>query len=305
MIPYLVGCAVLALAVIVEIVLPGRPVYQYGWYNALLIGGFVLCAIRGVALARGRETTVALLALAGTAALVVAGVANGLFAPEPSLAIGSPGATVRDDDLRGALLFPLATTDPVVRLRRGGSVVGIGPGGSRFVGAFVLRQVPRQVVALDVTDARGAHLTVTQPSGSAFLSPVLAMATEQNVAGMTLPFDTFAVPAAHRIVRTVLFDARHAAMLKSIDARGKSAVLFAVDDEDDRPVAGGLGIAVDGTTARVAGLRIRARVLTYPAIGIAPVPLPLFAGLGLAALLAAAAAAALRRKTLDGEGANP
>jgi len=298
-IPFLVGCAAIACAVVAEIVFPGRALFQYGWYNALLAGAAVLCAIRAAALARGGYALPAVLAIAGTGTLAIAGIANGLFAPEPSLAIGAPGSTVRNDDLRGALVFPLSSTDPIVRLVRGDGTADIGPAGERFAGAFALWQEPRDVVAVDVSDARGAHLTVTQPSGNSFLSPVLTMPTMQNVAGMTLPFDTFAVPAAHRIVKAVLFDPRHAAMLRTVDAAGKSAVLFAVDDEEDRPVVGGLGMAIDGRTTAVGGLRVRPLVMRYPAIRIAPVPLPLAVGLGFALLLGAIALG-LSRRNLDG-----
>ena len=41
------GCAAIAVVVLVEFFYPGQALYQYGWFNALLAGGFVLCAVRG------------------------------------------------------------------------------------------------------------------------------------------------------------------------------------------------------------------------------------------------------------------
>jgi len=284
----LAGCVAIALAVLLELVWPGQPIYQYGWYNALLATAFVVCAIRARALAReGAAPALALLTLvAGTAALTIAGVANGLFAPDPQVVIGSPGASVRVDDLRGSLTFPLASADPVVRLDRNGSPTEIGASGFRIAAAFALSQVRRQVLAVDVTDARGAHLTVTQPNGSAFLSPVLTMPTEQNIAGMMLPFDTFAVPAAHRVVKVVLFDRRHAAMLKTLPPDGAGgAVLFSVADEDDRAVAHGIGLVPDGATVALGGLRLKGLAISYPAVRIAAVPVPLVLALGVLLLL--------------------
>jgi len=292
------GCAAIALAVLLEIALPGQPIYQYGWYNALLATAFVICAVRARTLAReGAAPAPALLTLiAGTAALTIAGVANGLFAPAPQVVIGSPGASVRVDDLRGTLAFPLAGTDPVVRLERNGGVTEIGAGGFRIAAAFALSQVPRQVLAVDVTDARGAHLTVTQPNGSAFLSPVLTMPTQQNIAGMLLPFDSFAVPAAHRVVKAVLFDRRHAEMLKAMPPGGTGgAALFSVSDEDDRAIPHGIGLAPDGATIALGGLRLKGLAISYPAVRIAAVPVPIVLALGMLLLLGGAIWCRLRK----------
>ena len=294
----LAGCVAIAIAVLLELVWPGQAVYQYGWYNALLATAFVLCAVRARAVAReGGVPALALLALVvGTGALTIAGVANGLFAPDPHVVIGSPGASVRVDDLHGSLSFPLATADPVVRLDRNGSLTEIGAGGFHIAAAFALSQVRRQVLAVDVADARGAHLTVTQPNGSAFLSPVLTMPTQQNIAGMLLPFDTFAVPAAHRVVKVVLFDRRHAEMLKTLrsDSPG-GAVLFSVSDEDDRAIPHGIALVADGTTVALGGLRLKGLAIAYPAIRIAAVPVPLVLVLGTLLLLGGAIWCRLRK----------
>lgn len=298
MIGLLAGCVVIALAVLLELVVPGQPIYQYGWYNALLATAFVVCAVRARGLARsGAAPALALLTVAvGTGALTIAGVANGLFAPDPQVVIGSPGASVRVDDLRGSLYFPLAGTDPVVRLDRGGSVTEIGAGGFHIAAAFALSQVSRQVLAVDVTDARGAHLTVTQPNGSAFLSPVLTMPTQQNIAGMMLPFDTFAVPAAHRVVKVVLFDRRHAEMLKTLPPGGSGgAALFSVSDENDRAIPHGIGLAPDGATVALGGLRLKGVAISYPAVRIAAVPVPLVLALGVLLLLGGAIWCRLRK----------
>lgn len=284
----LAGCIALGLIAFAELLFPGQAVYQYGWFNALLVAAFVICAVRARQVAREKVApALALLTVVvGTGVFVIAAVANGLFAPDPQTIIGSPGASVHVADLRGSLVFPLAVTDTVVRLDRGGSITEIPASGLHFAAAFALSQAPRTVLAVDVADPRGAHLTVTQPNGGAFLSPVLTLPSQQNVAGMNLPFDSFAVPAAHRIVKVVLFDARHAEMLKAIDTHGRGAALFAVDDENDKPVARGLGLAIDGESTDLGGLRLKAVAMQYPAVRIAAVPVPLVLALGALLLLA-------------------
>jgi hypothetical protein len=293
----LAGCVAIAAATLLELFFPGKAFYQYGWYNGLLAAAFVICAIRARQVVRdGRAPALAMLALVvGTGTLAIAAVANGLFAPDPQLVIGSPGASVRVNDLGGSLVFPLETADPIVRLDRGGRITAIPVTGNHLAGAFALAQVSRRVLAVDVADARGAHLTLTQPNGSAFLSPVLTMPTQQTVAGMTLPFDTFAVPAAHRMVKVVLFDERHAGMLKSIETGGRGAALFAVDDEDERAVPHGMGLALDGQTVALGGLRLKGLALEYPAISVAAVPAPAVVALGLVLLLGGAIWCRLRK----------
>lgn len=285
---------VLAL-VLAQFVAPGKLVYHYGWYNVAILGLLALSVSwwRAVARREPRFAPVAALALLGVGAVGLTGVANGLLAPDDTTVVGAPGATVAVDDLHGSLIFPLIDpSDPrevVVSLRRGNATMEIPPDASRLAGAFLLRAQGRAAVAVDAADATGAHLTITQPTGTAFLSPVLTMSAEQTIEGMTLPFDSFAVPAAHRLVHAVLFDTRHLAMLRNVPGVGRPAVLFAVDDETGRPLAHAIRLAFDGQQVSVGGLRLRPRVLRYPAIRIVSVPLPIAIGIGLGLLLAASA----------------
>jgi len=227
-------------AVVVELVLPGRTVYHAGWYNV------VLAALAIVALAAGRRqlrrapdarlrlAVIAMMAGAGIVAL--AGVASGLLAPDDQTFVGAPGQRLRVESL-GSLSFPLASSESAasgaVTLERplhGAVTIGERP---FYAGNFVIRTTPRDFVYVEARDLHGNRLTVTQPSGSVFLSPVLLMQHRQTIAGMDLPFDSFSVPAAQRVVRAVLFTASQAAMLlRAGAAPGAPAVLFAVDDEN-------------------------------------------------------------------------
>jgi hypothetical protein len=51
-------------------------------------------------------------------------------------------------------------------------------------------------------------------------------------------------------------------------------VLFAVDDEDDRPIPGAIAFAHNGETVDIAGLHLRAETFRFPAIEVIAVPSP-------------------------------
>jgi hypothetical protein len=179
-------------------------------------------------------------------------------------------------DLNATLDFPLVhaakTATEVTLERPGRSPLTIGRN-VRSAGSFVLWSSPRDVVHVEARDLSGGRLTITQPTGTSFLSPVLLMQQRQTIAGLDVPFDSFAVPAAHRIVKAVLFSAAQAAMMRGFSAGALSpAVLFAVDDQDDRPLPHAIALARDGDAVTVGGLELRAAVLAYPAVEMASAP---------------------------------
>ena len=209
------------IGVAAQILVPDRAMFHAGWYSV----GLAVLASWAVIVTR-RQPLIAF----GIAVLAFAGVASGLLGPDPRTVIGAPGASVRVDEAGGTLLFPLAQGDaPTVTLERGSSTKPIGA--RRFTATALLRSVPRSVVAVQAFDRRGAHLTITQPTGSAFLSPVLLMGTTQNINGLDLPYDTFAVPAAHRIVRAVLFSQAQAASMPALAGAHAPVVLFDLEDD--------------------------------------------------------------------------
>lgn len=280
--------AVIAIAVIVQWIFPGRDVYHYGWFNAIVIALIVLALAqvrRELAGADARKRTGTLLAALGITLVGIAGVANGLLAPDPQTIIGAPGSSVRVDELGRSLDFPLIESD----------TRNFPP--QRIAGSFLLRPVPRSVVEIAAFDARGAHLTITQPTGSAFLSPVLLMQSQQTIAGMSLPYDSFAVPAAHRMVKAVLFSAQQAAALHGVAASGGPAVLYDVEDESEKPLPHGIVFARDGETAAAGGLSLRASIAQYPAVEIIAIPNVAIASLGLVLFIAGALLAAAPIRT--------
>lgn len=279
-------CAAIAVAVtVVELFVPGRVVYHAGWFNLVLLALAVVAvagARKAFVRARSPQMRIATAAIAfGAALAALAGAASGLLAPDNRSVVGAPGQTVRVDDLGGVLQFPPVEAgieetplrDRVVTLERAGrAAVPVGER-ARNVGSFILRAIPRQVVYTQARDSSGGTLTITQPSGSSFLSPVLLMQQTQTIAGLNVPFDSFAVPSAHRVVKAVLFSSQEAATMRGLQGGAPSpAVLFAVDDENDRPLPHAIAVARSGATVSTGGLRLYALVLAYPAVEIVAAP---------------------------------
>jgi hypothetical protein len=241
--------ALVVLGVVIEVVAPGRAIYHAGWYNVALAA----LAIWAVASLR-RAPLMAF----GVGAIAFAGVASGLLGPDTRTVIGAPGTSVRVDEAGGTLVFPLLHAQPI--------------GARRYTTTALLRSVPRTVVAIAAFDRRGAHLTITQPTGAAFLSPVLLMQNTQTIAGFTLPYDTFAVPAAHRIVKAVLFSAAEAASMPALSMVRGPVVLFDLEDDTGASIPHGIGVAPEGQLVRLGGLGLRASVMSYPAIEVTSIP---------------------------------
>lgn len=271
---------VVVAAVVIELVLPGRAVYHSGWYNVALAALAIVAVIAGrrqlrrAGDARIRFAVGAM--VAGGAVAALAGVASGLLAPDDQTFVGAPGQRLRVESL-GVLAFPLASSESAAsgavtldRPLRGAAAIGERP---YYAGNFVLREIPRDVVYVEARDPRGNRLTVTQPTGSVFLSPVLLMEHRQTITGMDLPYDSFSVPAAQRVVKAVMFSAAQAAMLQRGGAQlGEPAVLFAVDDENQRPVANAIALSAGGRDVRAGGLVLRGEAMTYPAIAVSATP---------------------------------
>ncbi len=277
MIASVIAGAALMICALIELLLPGKDLYHYGWFNVLL-GALVVIAV--LPLARTLRAMQSPRARAGFAACiagaVVAGfatIASGLLGPDTQVLVAAPGATVRVDELGGSLVFPIAATNGAsqsdIQLVRGGRAQAIT--GRRYDGPFLLEGVPRQVVTVDVLDLRGGHLTITQPTGNTFLSPVLLMQTQQVIAGMTVPYDSFAVPAAHRVVKAVLFSAEQAARMTSLGT-ATPAVLFDVENESEVEVKNGIAVARDGARVVVGGIQLSPHVFDYPAVRVTSVP---------------------------------
>ncbi len=256
--------------VVLQALLPDRTVWHEGWYSVVLAGALALLLRTTLALpSRGRPAR--FVVTFGVAVIAFAGIASGLLAPDPQELVAAPGSIVPTPDLGGSLLFaPLRIADAPQLLRSGHAPLRVIS--ERYTGAFVLREVMRTVVAIDAYDASGGHLTITQPTGSAFSSPVLLMQQSQSIHGLDLPVDEFALPAAHRIVKVALFSPRQVALLRGVAEPSRPALLFLVADETDQPLPHAIAFVSSGDTVTVAGLRLRGQVLRYPAVDVLSAP---------------------------------
>ena len=233
--------AVLA-AVIVEIALPGKAVYHAGWYNV---------ALGGLASSPSLRHENVLLRLTAFGAVPASSPSLSARSPPPwpaSPAVCS-APTIKTSSARRAnafaskawarSTFPLPTRAlrevTLERPLRGPLAIGTG---ARNAGNFVLRASPRDVVYVEARDLRGNRLTITQPAGSVFLSPVLLMEHRQTIArhGPSIRFVQRAGSAAHRQSRR-FSRRRRRRCFPTTRMIGEPAVLFAVDDENDRATA--------------------------------------------------------------------
>lgn len=278
--------------VIAQDAYPGEAVYHDGWYNALDIALFVLAAwqLRALRKSAGERFGALALAAFGGAIVVFCGAASGLMGPDTHTVIGAPGATVRERDTGGSFVFPLTGT--TVQFHGGQSSVSIGSG-RRYSGGFIFWQDPRTVLDVSAGDARGNHLTITQPTNASFLSPVLLLQQHTTIDGMDVAFDSFSVPAASRNVKAVFFSQQQAAQLHTDPPIvGRPAILFAVADSHDQVLKGGIGIVPPGMSRVIGGLTLNASVERYPAIVVASAPFWPVLALGLLLCIAGAFRAA-------------
>lgn len=283
--------ASLALATLVEVLLPGRSLYQSGSF-AVIVVAITLIAIsrvRRIVREERKGAAWAWSVSAGCALLGVALAANALFAPQPRRIIGAPGVAIAAPELHGRLRFPtlhaVGKSAGVTLIRAGGGKTRIAGGGHAYLAAFLLKAQLRHVVLIAARDRHGGHLTITQPQGSAFLSPVLLMRTRQHILGLNLPFDEFALPGVHRLGTAVLFSPKQAATLHRFDARGEAALLFVLTDDVQHSLPSGIAIARSGQRVRVANITMRGTVLRYPAVEVLAIPYLPFVGLGLFGIL--------------------
>lgn len=251
---------------------PGARVFHTGWYNALDVACIVMS---GLALRHTRSAGMTAIFFGGVL-IVAAGAASGLMGPQTRTIVGAPGADIPVADAGGRFVFPMHGSSAIL-LERGSNGTAIGAG-RRYTGGLVLWERERTVAQISVADARGRHLTMTQPTNASFLSPVLLLQQRTSIAGMSLRYDTFNVPSLQKSVKAVYFSAGQLAKLHPGMGGGAPALLFDV-------VPGAIGMVPSGGSALIGGVRISAVVRTYPAVVLASAPfLPiLVAGLLLIA----------------------
>jgi hypothetical protein len=270
---------------------------------ALVVWILVAYAARAARGEDGRAGRWLALAAAGAALVAVTSLAAGLLGPDTRTVARAPGTVVPLPDIGAAAFFPLVDADgiasgdtSVILRRRDRAELDVPPGARSVVGVAVLAAEPHIAAYVEAYDAAGRRLTITQPSNPTFLSPVLQFATTVEIAGRTLPADAFATPSLHRQVSAVYIDARTGQGLGAHRFGDRSVVLFSVRDDRGQPLAQSIGFAASGDVARVADLRLRVTIGSYPQLVIGAAPLPVALWIGGAAICAGLALAWVPRR---------
>jgi hypothetical protein len=219
-----------------------------------------------------------LLAMAGAVVAGVAGLASGLLGPDTASIAGTPETIVPIPALGAAAFFGAADADTIARAtagvilrRRGEAEIALRPAAHRVIGESLVYLEPHPAAYVDAYDEHGAHLTITQPTNASFLSPVLLFRQRQRVGELDVPFDTFATPATHRVVRALYFTPRDLAQFNRANAGAtQPALVLSVADDAGKPL--GITLAAAGHDVTVAGIRVRATVGEYPALAVASAP---------------------------------
>jgi hypothetical protein len=288
------------LAVGVQYLWPRWPGFHTWEYATVLAVGMLLAGSAAWGAMRGRQDREAAgTAIAGLGALLalLCGLASGLLGPDSQTYLRGPGTVLPLPDAGVAAAFPIADAaeiasgESTIDLRKRDHTVEPVPAGARaIVGSFAVEAERRAAAFVRVTDAAGRHMTVTQPSGAAFLSPVLLFPNSVRIGGNDVVADSFTVPALARTIKAIYFPATALALTRGhADLGGKDAVLFVVDDPQGKLVSGGIGLATSGGRVRLAGLSVWPTLGSYPELVVSPVPPPAGFGLSLVIFLIGAA----------------
>ena len=301
-----IGAAVVALALVAaqDVVPAFEPFHQWQYALALAILAWVLCAYAAGALrgSDGSDGKAVGLAVVGALVVLAAGLASGLLGPDTTRVVRAPGTVAPLPDVRGAAFFGSADAAAIERgdasvvlRRRSHKDIVVTPGERKFLGASVLLLEPRSAAYIEATDAAGNRLTITQPSGPSFLSPVLLFRDEQMIAGATHRIDAFTLPARRRVFKVVYFSAAQLTAVRPTSERvaGPALLYAASDAQTGRPL--GIILGASGVPVRLADVRLRAVLGSSPALVIASAPHPYALFVGIALFVIGLGAAALVR----------
>ena len=307
-----VALAAIAL-VAAQIVFPTLDFF-HTWQYALVLA--ILVWVLGVtafdAFRAGGSGRAMGIAFLGALVVTVVGLASGLLGPDTARVIRVPGTVAPIPDIGAAAFFSgaepatIARGDASVTVRRlRHSDVVVAPGARKFIGAAVLLLEPRTVAYLEAWDERGNHLTITQPTGTSFLSPILLFRDQQAIAGVPHPVDAFTLPGAQREIKAVYFTPAQAASLPGTPGPpGVGAVLFAIFSGNAR-AAPSIVVGRSGQTVASAGVRLRATLGRYPQLVVASAPQPEGLALGVLLFLGGLIATLVRRRPAAAPAENP
>lgn len=218
------------------------------------------------------------IAMLGAAVVGIAGLASGLLGPDTAEIIGTPGTVTPVPALGAAAFFNTVEADglasgagSVTLRRRNAREVALGATSRTVLGESLVYLDQRPAAYIDAYDAHGAHLTITQPTNSSFLSPVLLFRDTQRIGAISVPLDTFATPAQHRMLRALYFTPTQLAQFSHGGVTGgRAGLVITADDDAGHPL--GITLLPSGGDVTIGGIRLHATLGTYPALAVASAP---------------------------------
>ncbi|MDE2573292.1 MAG: hypothetical protein KGM44_12335 [bacterium] len=264
------GVSVLILSFAQDAV-PGLAFYHTWQYALALVVAIGLTVFYALRERRYR------LAMVGVAVIGCAALYAGLTGADTETVARGPGQVVHAGG--GTVVhFPIADAAQVragsARLALSGRG-SLAPGGRSYTQSSVLIAQMRPAAYLDATDLRGRHLTITQPQGSAFLSPILLFPTRAKLRDRSYPIDLFALPALERTVQAFYFSPSDVAEVRRAElGDGEPALLVALTDARRNLVPGGIGFLPQGVLTRIDDVRLTASIGRYPVLVVAAAPWP-------------------------------
>lgn len=232
------------------------------------------------------------LTAAGGLLVAVTGLASGLLGPDTQTLVRAPGSVAPLGDIGVAAFFPIADAGGIARgdatielRRRRGGRIPVRDGGRRLVGTAVLAAQRHLAAYVEAFDANGRHLTITQPTNAAFLSPVLQFPQTIAISGQTLPSDGFATPAVHRQITAVYISAKSGEAMNASRLANQEVVLFSVRDDRGHQLPAGIGVVPSGSEAQIGDIRLRATIGSYPELIVGSAPHPLALAIGGACIV--------------------
>ncbi len=276
---------------------PARDWYHAWQYTAIVAIAILVMLSHALRAWRGKDGPAGkriALALAGAIVVAVAGLLSGLIGPDSVTVVGTPGTVTPVPDLGAAAFFAPADPQTIPRgdatvtlRRRDAAPVDVGPRPVP-IGLWVAFTQLRPSAYVAVHDGSGQRLTITQPNNPSFLSPVILFRQTQQIHDSTFPFDTFAVPGVHRIVRILYFTpADLAAFRHDPDAPKpvKPGAILSVSDDAGKQI--GITMAASGSDVSIGGMHVTVTLGTYPVLQLASAPQPVAVVAGLIVCLLA------------------
>src|SRR6202165_447486 len=266
-----VSLGVLAVATVTELQPYLATIHRWGYTLAAALGGLFLI-FQAVQFFRAWPSAPGFAALACLGGIVIAAsyVGAELFVGPPQRVSAAPGQVYHPPrSATLSLTFPpvdagrFAPNAEIARvtLNSGDAASLLAPDEIRRVHSYVFRSVAWPAAYVIARSAKGRSQTVTQPTGVAFVSPVLQF-PGIDVDG--LPLDEFAVPALHREVAV-----KYYAVLRS---RGIDIPLLQLQIKEENGGPLFTGVAVSGRSLAKAGVALTFAVGRYPGGGMGGVP---------------------------------